>query len=177
MKLTGGRRWALLLLVLGVTVVAAIREQSDSGAQARVAPAREPVAAAAPGKRKADVVPLPELDLAALEKRFKREGEPDAVADAFAPKSWRAPARPAAVAPSGPPPPPQAPPLPFTYLGRLHEEGKTVVFLAAQGSNHPVRVGDTVVNTYRVEQITERAVTLTYLPLNLEQTLHIGGPP
>jgi len=32
------------------------------------------------------------------------------------------------------------------------------------------------VNTYRVEQITERAVTLKYLPLDIEQTLAIGEP-
>ena len=61
-------------------------------------------------------------------------------------------------------------------LGQLQEEGRTVVFLAAQGSNYPVRVGDTVVDTYRVEQITERAVTLRYLPLDLQQTLAIGEP-
>jgi hypothetical protein len=175
MKLTGARRWAVLLLVLGVTVVAAMWEPSDSGAQVRVAAVREP-AAAAPRVR-APAAALPELDWAALEQRFKREGEREAVGDAFAPKSWRAPARPAPpVAAPGPPPAPQAPALPFTYLGQLQEDGRTVVFLAAQGSNYPVRVGDSVLDAYRVERITERAVTLRYLPLDLEQTLPIGEP-
>ena len=41
---------------------------------------------------------------------------------------------------------------------------------------HTVRQGDTVNGIYRVEQIAPGAITLTYLPLGLQQTLQTGSP-
>ncbi len=171
MKLSGIWLWGILLVVLGFSMLAALKADPDSSARVPGPTVRE----ATPELLKADAPPLPDLDLADMEKRLKRGGK-SRVADAFAPKTWLPPPRPAVVMAPVPPPLPQAPPLPFTYLGSMIEGGKTVVFLASQDTNYSLRVGETVSNTYRVDRITEGAVTFTYLPLNIEQTLSIGGP-
>jgi hypothetical protein len=84
-------------------------------------------------------------------------------------------AQPAAVAQPAPPPPPQAPPLPFSYLGKLAEGTETKVFLTQGDRNLVVKPGDVIDNTYRVEEIGEAAVVMTYLPLSVKQTLPIGA--
>ena len=94
------------------------------------------------------------------------------IADAFEPRSW-IPPQPRIKAP--PPPPPQAPPLPFTYIGKMMEDGKVVVFLTRQDRNYTVRSGDKLDNTYQVDEIKPAVMTMTYLPLNQQQTLMIGS--
>ena len=76
-----------------------------------------------------------------------------------------------------PPPPPQAPPLPFTYLGKMIDGEQTTVFLTRQDRNYVVRLGDTLDGSYRVEKIEEDRVALTYLPLGTEQTLPFAATP
>jgi hypothetical protein len=71
---------------------------------------------------------------------------------------------------------PQPPPLPFIYLGRLGEAGRYKVFIAAYGKNHAVSAGDLVIQHYRIERIDPPTMTVTYLPMNLTQTLPIGEP-
>lgn len=80
-------------------------------------------------------------------------------------------------APALPPPPPplSAPPLPFVYLGKMVEDGATVVFLGKQDNNYSVRAGDTLDKLYRLEKIDDQAITLVYLPLDQQQTLFIGS--
>jgi hypothetical protein len=48
------------------------------------------------------------------------------------------------------------------------------VFLEKQGRIFIVREGDTVDSKYRVESIIPPVMTLTYLPLNIKQTVQIG---
>jgi hypothetical protein len=73
------------------------------------------------------------------------------------------------------PPPPQAPPLPFTYMGKLIDDGRIVVFLTQGEDNYVVRPGDTIDRTYRVDAVTEESLSLTYLPLGQKQQLVFGG--
>ena len=68
---------------------------------------------------------------------------------------------------------PVAPPLPFAYLGKVVDGGRTTVFVARGEENHALETGQTVAGTWRVERITEKAVTFTYLPLRQKQTLAI----
>ena len=72
---------------------------------------------------------------------------------------------------AAPPPRPEAPPLPFTYLGKLVEDGRTTLFLAREDRNYVVRTGDTIDGTYRIEEIRDAAAVLVYLPLKSKQTL------
>lgn len=72
------------------------------------------------------------------------------------------------------PPESSVPPLPFTFIGRLVDGEVTTVFLLKQNQNYNLKVNDVVENTYRVEQIAEDHVVLTYLPLDAQQTLYTG---
>jgi hypothetical protein len=73
------------------------------------------------------------------------------------------------------PEPPRAPPLPFQFFGRMVENGTTMVFLNRQDDVFAVKAGDTIGNTYRVEEINGSEIVLTYLPLKQRQTLPIGS--
>ena len=74
-----------------------------------------------------------------------------------------------------PPPPPMAPPLPFRMVGSIDEDGKVTVFAErANGDVVALRVAEIVDNTYRVDSIDARTMTLTYLPLGQKQTLPLG---
>jgi hypothetical protein len=119
-----------------------------------------------------------ELDL----ERLRRGPSADPSVDPFALRNFR-PAPPAVKRPIAlpasevappPPPPPQAPPLPFSYMGKLAEGESTTVFLSMGDRNLVVRPGDVIDNNYRVEEVTDAAVVLTYLPLTVQQSLPIG---
>lgn len=161
-----GARKALLFAGLAITLILVFTAENEDAE----APGEPPRAATATGRAAAPQAsaPLPTLNTASL----KREVLDSDAVDIFRPKSWYiAPPPPKAVKP----PPPSAPPLPFTYLGRIEDGGMTMVFVARQGNNYSVRKGDVIDSTYRVEEISPGAVTFTYLPLNTRQTLPIGG--
>ncbi len=108
--------------------------------------------------------------------------------DVFLPHSWLppppppppAPPPPAPTPPAPPPPPvqPVAPPVPFGFVGSLDEKaGVSRVFLSKGDQLLVAKVNDVIEGRYRIEQITESAVVLMYLPLNQKQTISIqlGG--
>jgi len=98
----------------------------------------------------------------------------DQDAKLFSPTQWReAVAAPKAIVAVAPPP--QAPPLPFRFLGRYDDAGKTAVFLQHFEHNLVARVGDTLAEQYKVESLEGSTLTLRYLPLNQIQTLEVGG--
>jgi hypothetical protein len=102
--------------------------------------------------------------------RLNRQLLPEEVKDMFAGKSWY-------VAPPPPKPaPPSAPPLPFVYMGKLAEEGeKVVILLTKENRSYEVREGDVLDNIYRVDEVRAPVMILTYLPLNIKQTIQIGA--
>lgn len=110
----------------------------------------------------------------ALEKlhRDASAGDTAQIKDIFQAKSWYVPPPPPK---PGPPPPPAPPPLPFSYMGKLLEDGKLTVFLTQQDRNYAVKAGDTLDGNYRVDAVDAQRVVFTYLPLNMQQTLAIGG--
>jgi hypothetical protein len=102
------------------------------------------------------------------------------VGDAFNITSWYVPppaprmtAKPVVIAPP-PPPAPTAPPLPFTYLGRYGDTETRTIILSKGDRVYTVAVGDVIENTYRIEKSAIGMVNLTYLPLNIEQSLRTG---
>lgn len=71
-----------------------------------------------------------------------------------------------------PPPPPVAPPAPFTYIGKLEDSPKgTQVFLMANGKLYLAVKGEKINQQWRFDAEDANALRLTYLPLNLAQTL------
>jgi hypothetical protein len=97
---------------------------------------------------------------------------------AFRAMSWYVPPPPPPppkLLPPPPPPPPTAPPMPFSFLGR-YEEGETKIIMLVRGERlYTVSEGEVVDSIYRVERLTGGQLELTYLPLNIKQTISAGG--
>lgn len=183
MKIGSRQRWILLAALLTATLSAAawVRE-GDKADDAEVVaprstkhdsggtPARQAQVAKAPATKGEQT---PHVHLEKL-RATKATGQPD---DAFAPRSWAPPAAKAAAreAANAPPPPPTAPPLPFTYMGRLLSDNQQKVFLTAGDRNLIIREGDTVDAIYRVEKLSDAGVTFLHLPTGIRQELPISA--
>ena len=89
----------------------------------------------------------------------------------FAAGSWEPPAKPAVSAP----PVASAPPLPYVYVGRKFQEGAWEVYLASGEELRVARRLAVLDAHYRVDDIHPPVLSLTYLPLNLKQTMNIGS--
>lgn len=159
-------RKSILFAALAATLIAALWGKDDEIAE----PVERPTRAAAPdAPQKTPSTSAP----AALRSEFlQRESADLEINNIFAARSWYVPPPPPKPLP---PVPPTPPPMPFTYIGKLEEQGRTMVFLSSQGVNYSVKQGDRIEGTYRVEEISPQAVILTYLPLNIRQTLPIGA--
>lgn len=83
----------------------------------------------------------------------------------------------ASEAPPPPPPKPVAPPFPYAYMGKLLEDGVLTAFFTQGNRVIPVKAGDTVDAVFRVDQMTNQNMKLTYLPLNQTQELVLGNTP
>ena len=121
----------------------------------------------------------PQSQLPALQPRDFTLGS---LGDLFKSKSWFVPPPPPQkVSPPPPskpepPPPPTAPPLPYTYLGTYQEPGgKLAIYLTRLGKIYLVSSGDTLENLYHIDDIQDGYLGMTYLPLNIKQTLRIGA--
>ena len=180
MKLHARRRWLVLGGLLTATLAAAawIRDTTDAPGTEVVAAANSHSAPASTQRRQVEakgdaaVINLEKLKSRDLGKATRdpfATGKPRAVK----PKPGGV-ARPAQTVVA--PPPPTAPPLPFTYMGKLRSEGDLAVFLVQGERNLIVHEGDTIDSLYRVERIAEGDITLLFLPLNQRQTLVIGEP-
>jgi hypothetical protein len=112
-----------------------------------------------------------DLDLAALERPAKQAPEA-AGADPFARPHFDEPA-PAPAHRNDEPQKAGPPPLPFTYLGKVIEEGKLQVFLGRGEDSYSVARGTRIGKDYRVDKVSESSVTFTYLPLKTKQVLDI----
>ncbi len=164
MAMNSRTRWILLGGVLTATLAAAIWVRESEPVAEVLAPAKVKVL------RRSSVTSGGHL---ALDKLHQRENGEDAkIADVFQSKSWYVPPPPPKPVP---PPPPAPPPLPFSYMGKLEEGGRLTVFLTKQDRNYAVKVGDTLDGAYRVDSVEAQRVVFTYLPLNMQQTLSIGG--
>jgi hypothetical protein len=167
--------WAILIAATAVLVATAPSEREDDIAKpSKLAPPR-PTAILA--KQSAGVG---RVELERLSQIAPQPGDKKMVGDAFNVTSWYVPppaprvvAKPVEVE-IAPPAPPAAPPLPFVYLGRYGDTAARTIILSKGDRIYTVAVGDIIENSYRVEKFTQGAVHLTYLPLNIEQTLRTG---
>jgi hypothetical protein len=108
-------------------------------------------------------------------ERLKRSRAKNKKVDIFQPKSWYVPPPPP---PPVAPPPPSAPPLPYTFMGKIIEpQGKLTIFLANGDKLHLVSTGETLDDTYSVDSIENGKLTLTYLPLKIKQYINLGETP
>jgi len=68
------------------------------------------------------------------------------------------------------------PPLQFKYLGKVIEKDQTKIILSLSGEKIVVNLGVRIDDRYRFDAIDNETITLTYLPLNVVQTLIINNP-
>jgi hypothetical protein len=120
-----------------------------------------------PSRIETKIEPAEDIDLSRLER-------PAAEAphnDPFARRSFAPPApQLAAAEPSRP----VAPPLPFRYMGRLTEHGKTEVFLLRGEEILSIAPGQKIDAQYRVDAVSASAIQITYLPLKTRQSLELA---
>lgn len=99
--------------------------------------------------------------------RYERVSDKVLVMDLFEP---RIPPAQTVVAPA-----PVAPALPFKYMGRVEDQVGIKIFLVQGEQLHEATVGAAFAKDYRLDAITEDDLKITYLPLNIAQTLQIGA--
>ena len=87
--------------------------------------------------------------------------------------AWQPPAP--KVTASPPPPKPTAPPFPYPYMGGLSDDGVRTSFFMKGERVLPVKAGDVVDAAYRVDEMNDKQMTLTYLPLNEPMTVALEG--
>jgi hypothetical protein len=170
MRKPSKREWMLIALVPVVIIAAAAADPAVKSRPATAEPQRD----AATRTEKRHVAATEPADLTPPAAREAGSAE---VGNVFASKSWYVPPPPPpppAAAPPGPPPKPTAPPLPFTYLGKYQDTGAPVIFLVRGDRILTVKQGDVIEGNYRVDGIAGSTLTLTYMPLDIKQTLNIG---
>lgn len=180
------KRIAMLIVVVGSALIGeqvyslAAADSDETGAV--VVPKRLKRSAAADADTEAASAPPAALRLDRLDAREK--GLSETVADKhsdaerrglFDAVAWQAPV---AKAPPPPPPPkPVPPPFGYAYMGGLTEDGVRTAFFTQGERIIAVKAGDTVDAAFRIDKMTERQMTLTYLPLNETVVLALGGRP
>jgi hypothetical protein len=163
---TKQRRWligvALLLTVIAVFSVDKNTDSDNDLVEVNVAKKREM-------PRKGQTLTEVESSDVLVDK-LQRPTMPSEVKDMFPASSWYVPPPVTRVVP-----PPAAPPLPFVFIGKMQEDGnKYVVFLERQNRIYLVREGGAIDANYRVDSINVPVMTLTYIPLDIKQTVQIG---
>lgn len=141
-----------LALAAGAGMVAGREKPATELVQARSAPTQTGAAV--------------DIDLAKL--RRAESSAPQR--DPFAPRSFAPPVQRAAALPQAP----SAPPLPFSYLGRLTQDGKTEVFVLRGEELISIAAGQKIDEAYRVDAISESSIRFTYLPLKTRQSLELA---
>ena len=74
-----------------------------------------------------------------------------------------------------PPPAPVAPALPFIFIGRMIDGNDVVLYLLKNGRQYSAKVNDTLDDSYRVDKIIDKLAVLTYLPMNVQQTMDFNS--
>jgi hypothetical protein len=165
MAISARNRWLILGSLLTATLVAMVWVEEQAG--------EETISVAEPRKSQAgEKTAQAKASRLNLDKLQRSRDEEEQIQDVFKAKSWYVPPPPPK---PEPPPPPAPPPLPFKYMGKLLDDGKLTVFVTKQDRNYAVKAGDTIEGAYRVESVEAQRVLFTYLPLNMQQTLVIGG--
>ncbi len=168
--LTWGKRTFIGVSIAAI-VLTAVSDNGEDAPQTASATKQSSAAPAVSNRRS------PGVDHVELE-RMKRlpqqsDGEIE-IGNVFAVTSWYVPPPPPPPAKPQPPPKPTAPPLPFSYLGR-YEDAAPVIMLVRGDRIYTVSEGDVIENIYRVERVLPGVVEVTYLPLNIRQTLSTGA--
>lgn len=117
------------------------------------------------------------LGVQAWQRRLAAAAEPASRPHSGAASPWASMAPPPPPPPKPvAPPPPQAPRFPYAWLGRFNDEPgaeRAVQRAVIEGPQRTwvVGTGEVIDGQWRVDQIQERSLRLTYLPLQQAQTV------
>jgi hypothetical protein len=100
-------------------------------------------------------------------EKLKRPANDEPIIDVFARHPTQASPATERAGPAAPPP------LPFQYLGKLIDGDKTAFFVIRGDDHYSIEPGQTIDKDYRIERITDTAVTFIYLPLGIRQILQV----
>lgn len=178
------KRLAILVVMVGSALIAqrVYSLATDDGAAVQPDEPAAPrlVRSAAPGSAHDGASPLPAgLHIDRLDARklaLSERLDPWSRAQQITPfdsVTWQAPA-PKSPAPA-PPQKPVAPPFAYVYMGGLTQDGVRTAFFTQGDRIIAVKAGDTVDATYRIDQMTDKQMKLTYLPLNETLVVGLGG--
>lgn len=95
-------------------------------------------------------------------------------ANLFPVQTWYVPPPPPPPPLYVPPPPPEAPPLPYSYMGRWQEGEVTTVYLTRGTLPLSARAGQVIDGVWRLDALANGVLNFTYLPLNQTRSLRIG---
>jgi len=185
MALTG--RFKVLLAVAIAVVAYVVMTKPDEPVASAAAPAAHTRSAAAgtTGQGSAQKAGTRNVSSAGSDDSARlyaqlahRVSEDESSGSLFKSTSWYTPPPPpppvAVVAVA--PPPPTAPPVPFSVMGSYSRPGERKTYFLTRGDRvFDVHVGDTIDNTYSVDGESSGQLRLTYKPLNIQQTLPLGG--
>jgi hypothetical protein len=173
----GAWSWRQRALYSALTVTIILSAVPGKGRQVPDQPVL-PRQTAIPRAAKQPAQPQLRVELERLQRQAVPASTDAAAGNAFQAISWYVPPPPPPPPkpmPPPPPPPPTAPPMPFSFLGRYEEGAKRIILLLKGDLIYTVSEGEVVDNLYRVERLTARQLELTYLPLNIKQTISTGG--
>jgi hypothetical protein len=170
----GGRRALWLGAALLASLLAAQWVSGEDGAADPEQPEEEigPRKRARGAGKEASNEKGQENELLRLERLERRKFSAQA-GDLFRSQSWAPPPPPRSEAEKNQPPPP--PPLQFKYLGKIIEGEETQVFLALADRNYIVKPGENINSQYRLDEVNDHGLSVTYLPLNAKQVLATAG--
>lgn len=171
--------WVALLITLGAVIWTAMQDESATGADDLLA---EPTARVQSGNIASDSGDglLDNETKVAIQaiypwQQVDRVLETKGIKDLFASHSWEEKKKVVKTKPT-PPPPPQAPPLPFTYMGKLDQGTEGVqVFLMQSDKVLTVSVGENVNQLWRLDEESESGLTFTYIPLDQQKMMSKGA--
>lgn len=172
--MTDAKRRQILYLALAAVAgwsawLAMTDKASDDGADVELAEPVQPARAAANAANGASAAPT-----GAIATQPARERLALSHANLFPPQTWYVPPPPPPPPPYVPPPPPEAPPLPYSYMGRWQEGEVTTFYLTRGTLPLSVRTGQVVDGVWRLDTLANGVLNFTYLPLDQTRSLRTG---
>jgi hypothetical protein len=159
----------VLIACMGTALAVAFSGQNDTPLDVVAPVAKNHSPSSQPGGNQHDQAqPDIRFDLSAIKRTVPKKIETSGL---FESKSWYAAPPPPPAASLAPPPPPTAPALPFVFIGRVIDRNVVTLFLSRNDRQYAVKLNDVLDDSYRVDKITDSNAVLTYLPMNIQQTL------
>jgi hypothetical protein len=155
--------WTGLAATLGSAILAPSEEAPRRVARGDAASGPAPRGSSEPSRPQA---PAP---VAVLATEQLRPSDGGMVIDLFQPR------KPPPAAPSVPAKPPAAPPVPFQYMGSVEKQGALTIYLVHGDKFYELSVGESFGQNYRLDSIGAEGLTITYLPLDIQQVVATGG--